>query len=119
MKPLLITIVGQISVHESSLEPFAAGTNWSLLPDFAERNLKLAIVDPWLFDDMAHDDFLRAINNLCLLSESIVFPSFCQSTPFKRVLNVERLYQDIIILFFPFFKQKVRLLLIRFLLQTL
>jgi hypothetical protein len=113
MKPLQITVVGQVCMNKSSLDPFENVPGWNVPPNFSEQHLKLSIASPspWLYDVAAHDDFHCAIKNILLLSESISFPSFCQSSPIQRVLNIEQLYHNIILLHIPFFRKTVSNLL--------
>jgi len=81
MKPLQITVVGQVSVQMLSLDPFISFPVWNLPSDFSEQNLKLAIETPWQDDGPIHADFLQALKNLILLSQSISFPSFSITSP--------------------------------------
>jgi hypothetical protein len=107
MKPMRITIVGQICPRASSLNPFYAVTGWDLPVDFHGQSLRLSIVDPWQFDGMVYNDYLRGIKNLRLLSRSISFPSFCNATSLETTLNTEQLYNDVISLRIPFFQKRV------------
>ena len=112
MSPAKITVVGQICNHHSNLDPFAAVNGWSLPSNIGDATLKLAITDPWTFSSSFHSDFLRATQNLRLLTESVTFPSFAQSFGIRKTLDMEQLYNDLIVLRIPFFRQKVFSLLL-------
>ena len=112
MSPRKFTIVSQICDHKSSFDPFATVNGWSLLSNIGDTTLTLAITDPWTFDPSLHRDFLQATQNLQLLTESVTFPTFGQSFGIRKTLDVEQLYNDLIVLHIPFFCQKVFLLLL-------
>lgn len=109
MKTMQISVVGQISASESTLDPFADTKTWTLPYDFANRLCTLTLVDPSSFGQSFHNGFLRAIANLCLLSETAPCPAFCKANPDFSCLDVAQLYNGRIVLRFPFFEKKVML----------
>ena len=106
MSPTKIVIVGQICAQNSKLDPFTTVNEWSLPTNIGDLTLQLTIGDPWTFSPLFHTDFLRATQNLRLLAESVTFPSLGQSFGIKKTLNMEQLYNDLIVLHIPFFRQK-------------
>jgi hypothetical protein len=108
MKPMQITLLGQVCVQNSWLDPFAKVTNWTLPNDFHKQQLTIAITDPWLFGSSPHDDFLQAIQNLHDLCESISFPAFCHAEDIEASLDIDQLSNNLIVLRLPFFKTSVR-----------
>ena len=112
MTPGKFTIVGQICDHKSSFDPFATVNGWSLPSNIGDTTSTLAITDPWTFNSSLHRDFLRATQNLQLLTESVTFLSFGQSFGIRKTLDMEQLYNDLIVLHITFFHQKVFLLLL-------
>lgn len=107
MEPMEISIIGQIDSSKSSLDPLADIMTWSLPNNFANRFCTMTISNPWLFGTSLKYDFLRAVSNLRLLSESIAFPPFSRKIPKFNCLDVSQLYQDRIVLQWPFFEMKV------------
>ena len=112
MSPRKFTVISQICDHKSSFDPFATVNGWFLPSNIGDATLTLAIADPWTFNPSLHKDFLRATQNLRLLTELVTFPSFGQSFGIRKTLDVEQLYNDLIVLHIPFFRQKVFLLLL-------
>lgn len=107
MEPMEVSIIGQIDSSNSSLDPLADIMNWSLPKNFANRLCTVTISNPWLFERSLKNDFLHAVSNLCLLSESIAFNSFSHENSNFSCLDVSQLYQNRIVLKWSFFEMKV------------
>jgi hypothetical protein len=109
MKPMQISVVGQICAAESTLDPFADMMTWSLPHNFADRLCTLTLTNPSSFGQSFHIGFLRTITNLCHLSETATFPAFGKANPDFSCLDVSQLYNGRIVFHFPFFEKKVKL----------
>jgi hypothetical protein len=104
MKPLLVTVLGQI--RSLTLDSFLDQTDAGLR-DIQSCPLQITIVDPWLYDENVHIDFIRAIKNLCLLCDSL-------DQPLTSSLNIDHLYKDILEFTYPVPAKQVTHLLIYF-----
>jgi hypothetical protein len=111
MNPMHVSVVGQLCATNSALDPFGSTTTWSLPKTFADQLCTFTITDPWLFGASFHNDFLRAIKHLCVLSDSPTFPSFGQPNfNDTSCLDIEQLYNGRLVLHIPFFRKRVTFL---------
>ena len=105
--PMQISVVGQISQSESSLNPFEKMPTWTLPKDFDHHVCSFNLTNPVLFGSNFQKDFNQSLKNIRLLSESITFPSFDRQNHTESCVHVDKLYNNCLVLHFPFFHKLV------------